>query len=74
MTWNLKGWIEEMAEYVKSIDENHLLEVGLEGFYGESTPERKKFNIVYEMGTDFIRNNLVEGIDFATVHVYPDEW
>lgn len=70
----MKGWIEEMAAYVKSIDENHMLEVGLEGFYGESTPERKKFNLVYDMGTDFISNNLVKGIDFATLHVYPDEW
>ncbi|KAG6486875.1 hypothetical protein ZIOFF_055456 [Zingiber officinale] len=70
----LQGWIEEMVEYVKSIDDNHMLEVGLEGFYGESTPNRKKFNLIYDMGTDFISNNLVKGIDFATVHVYPDEW
>ena len=30
-----QGWIEEMTIHVKYIDGNHLMEVGLEGFYGE---------------------------------------
>ncbi|RWW02146.1 hypothetical protein BHE74_00054776 [Ensete ventricosum] len=63
-----------MAAHVKSIDSNHLLEVGLEGFYGETIPEKKKMNLGYELGTDFISNNLVQGIDFATIHAYPDTW
>ncbi|XP_031484687.1 mannan endo-1,4-beta-mannosidase 1-like [Nymphaea colorata] len=70
----LQGWIEEMADYLKSIDSKHLLEVGLEGFYGESTPSRKQYNPGYGVGTDFITNNQVAGIDFATIHAYPDQW
>ncbi|WOK95205.1 hypothetical protein Cni_G03912 [Canna indica] len=70
----LRAWIEEMAGYVKSIDSNHLLEVGHEGFYGVTLPERKQVNLGYEMGTDFIGDNLVQGIDFATIHAYPDQW
>lgn len=71
----LQEWIKEMAAYVKSIDSNHLLEVGMEGFYGDSTPERKQYNPgSYEFGTDFITNNRIPGIDFATVHSYPDTW
>lgn len=64
----------EMASHVKSIDRNHLLEAGLEGFYGPSTPQRKSLNPAYEIGTDFIANNRISGIDFATAHAYPDQW
>ncbi|XAR61737.1 Mannan endo-1,4-beta-mannosidase [Bertholletia excelsa] len=68
----LQDWITEMASYLKSIDPNHLLEVGLEGFYGQSGAQ-KQFNISYfQVGTDFIANNQVIGIDFATVHSYPN--
>ncbi|KAJ0039782.1 hypothetical protein Pint_28330 [Pistacia integerrima] len=70
----IQAWIMEMASYVKSIDRNHLLEVGLEGFYGQSTPQRKRLNPNLDIGTDFIANNRIPGIDFATVHSYPDQW
>ncbi|GAB2267683.1 Mannose-6-phosphate isomerase [Dionaea muscipula] len=73
----LQSWIAEMASYLKSIDGNHLVEIGLEGFYGDSSPERKKqYNPTYsfQSGTDFIANNQIPDIDFATVHSYPDQW
>ncbi|XP_042494318.1 mannan endo-1,4-beta-mannosidase 1-like [Macadamia integrifolia] len=71
----LNVWIQEMATHVKSLDNKHLLEVGMEGFYGDSTPEKKQINPNgYEFGTDFITNNLIKEIDFATIHAYPDIW
>ncbi|KAL9691575.1 hypothetical protein QQ045_011999 [Rhodiola kirilowii] len=70
----LQTWIVEMASYVKSIDRNHLLEVGLEGFYSDSNRQRRNVNPGFSIGTDFLANNLVPGIDFATVHSYPDQW
>ncbi|KAI5668959.1 hypothetical protein M9H77_18812 [Catharanthus roseus] len=70
----LTAWVQEMAPYVKSIDRRHLLAVGMEGFYGDSLPDRKQFNPGYQVGTDFITNNLVKEIDFSTIHVYPDIW
>lgn len=70
----LQAWITEMASHLKSIDGNHLLEIGLEGFYGQSSPERQQFNANFQVGTDFIANNQIRGIDFATVHSYPDQW
>ncbi|PIN00266.1 Mannan endo-1,4-beta-mannosidase [Handroanthus impetiginosus] len=63
-----------MSAHVKSVDKNHLLEVGLEGFYGDSMPEKKQINPGFEVGTDFISNNRVPGVDFATIHLYPDQW
>ncbi|XP_062217617.1 mannan endo-1,4-beta-mannosidase 1-like [Phragmites australis] len=71
----IQSWITEMAAHVKSIDGNHLLEAGLEGFYGASSSYRSSVNPSgYQVGTDFIANNQVPGIDFATVHSYPDQW
>ncbi|KAG5569221.1 hypothetical protein H5410_058987 [Solanum commersonii] len=41
---NVNGWVQDMASFVKSLDNKHLLEVGMEGFYGDSIPERKSVN------------------------------
>ncbi|KAL7094354.1 hypothetical protein ACP275_11G098100 [Erythranthe tilingii] len=70
----IQDWVAEMSAYVKSIDTKHLVEVGMEGFYGESMPEKKQNNPGYEVGTDFIANNLVTHVDFTTIHLYPDQW
>ncbi|KAL2520571.1 Mannan endo-beta-1 [Forsythia ovata] len=70
----IQAWIMEMASYVKSIDTSHMLEAGLEGFYGQSSPQRMNLNPSFNVGTDFIANNRIPGIDFATVHSYPDQW
>ncbi|OWM80855.1 hypothetical protein CDL15_Pgr006886 [Punica granatum] len=76
MAWELmnEAWITEMASYVKSIDGNHMLEAGLEGFYGQSSAQKQQNNPYFLVGTDFIQNNQIPGIDFATVHSYPDQW
>ncbi|XP_038997792.1 mannan endo-1,4-beta-mannosidase 7-like [Hibiscus syriacus] len=47
---------------------------GLEGFYVQSTPQQKKLNPSLDIGTDFIANNLIPAMDFATVHSFPDQW
>ncbi|GAV71761.1 Cellulase domain-containing protein [Cephalotus follicularis] len=70
----IQAWITEMASYLKSIDGNHLLEAGLEGFYGQSSSEKQQDNPNFQVGTDFIANNQIPGIDIATVHSYPDQW
>nr|GLL22897.1 mannan endo-1,4-beta-mannosidase 2-like isoform X2 [Ipomoea trifida] len=73
----LQDWIEEMSTFVKSIDRNHLLTIGLEGFYGPKSPTKMKVNPEFwaaGLGTDFIRNTKLSTVDFASVHVYPDHW
>ncbi|KAG8067739.1 hypothetical protein GUJ93_ZPchr0005g14710 [Zizania palustris] len=74
----LQAWIREMAFHVKSVDPAHLLSVGSEGFYGPSSPPaRRRANPnadAAHTGTDFIRNHRILGVDFASVHVYPDTW
>lgn len=67
-----------MTEYVKTIDKKHLLTIGLEGFYGPVSPEEKQ-NInpgkwYSTLGSDFVRNSKVPYVDFASAHIYPDQW
>ncbi|KAL7143838.1 hypothetical protein ABFS83_08G218400 [Erythranthe nasuta] len=67
-----QNWVAEMSGYVKSIDRNHLVEIGLEGYYGES---KKSVNPNgYIVGTDFISNSRVPTIDFTTIHIYGEQW
>lgn len=66
-----------MAAYVRSVDPNHLITVGSEGFYGPSTPDLLANNPGawgIEMGQDFVNNTNIADIDFATVHAWPDNW
>ncbi|KAG8061614.1 hypothetical protein GUJ93_ZPchr0003g18484 [Zizania palustris] len=71
----VQAWVEEMAPYVKGVDGKHLVTVGLEGFYGDGEHESKELNpwgIYY--GTNYIATHQATGIDFATIHLYPNVW
>ena len=64
-------WLKEMSEYIKSIDQNHLVATGGDGFYIHS--ERDEYGYNGEDGVDFIRNSMIETIDFSSFHIY-DQW
>ncbi|XP_062106011.1 mannan endo-1,4-beta-mannosidase 2-like [Humulus lupulus] len=73
----LQDWLEEMSAFIKSIDNHHLVTIGLEGFYGPKSPEKLSVNPedwASRLGADFIRNSQIPNIDFASVHIYPDQW
>jgi mannan endo-1,4-beta-mannosidase len=53
------------------------VEIGVEGYYGPSTPQLLPVNpddYSGRVGTDFIRNHQAMGIDLASVHIYSDTW
>lgn len=72
----LHDWIKEMSTFVKEIDEKHLVTVGFEGFYGPKNAKSSLNPSKWEatLGTDFIRDNDIPTIDFASFHMYPDQW
>ena len=70
-------WIEEMASHLKSVDPNHMVTIGQEGFYGPGDPAE-----VVNPGTgwatitgqNFTANHAPAAIDFAAIHLWPDNW
>lgn len=74
--WRLHAWIARTAAYVKSLDPNHLVSVGLEGFFGgwsDSQPVNPP-RWPGGQGTDFVWHHEPEAVDLATFHLYPDHW
>ncbi|XP_051135276.1 mannan endo-1,4-beta-mannosidase 6-like [Andrographis paniculata] len=73
----LQAWIAEMAAYVKSLDRNHLVTIGLEGFYASKSSKNYETNPgdwAASLGSDFLNNSAIKDIDFASVHAYPHSW
>lgn len=72
-----QSWLSEMSTHVRSLDPNHLVTIGSEGFFGDSTPDMMQYNPqawARELGQDFVMNTNLPNIDFATVHAWPDNW
>mmetsp|Transcript_12908 Transcript_12908/g.24418 ORF Transcript_12908/g.24418 Transcript_12908/m.24418 type:complete len:540 (-) Transcript_12908:1800-3419(-) len=85
----LQNWIREMSLYVKKLDPNHLVTIGSEGFYARDyvgKDEESKLDESFviddinpaswaaQTGQDFVANHMLDSIDFATVHLWPDNW
>ncbi len=72
-------WATEMSEFVKSIDKNHMLAAGDEGFYSYDRTERADLpqsQWIY-FGTEGMDWNdvvAIPDIDFGTMHIYCDQW
>ena len=78
----LYNWAKEMSEYVKSVDPNHMVSVGDEGFfnYGKTNDEINEigvdsyFAFTGDSGVDFDKLMSIDTIDFGTPHMYCDQW
>ncbi|GBG67999.1 hypothetical protein CBR_g1118 [Chara braunii] len=72
----VKAWVQEMAKYVKSLDPNHMVGTGSEGFYGpgEGSNACNPADWAATQGTDFVRDHKIAEIDFTSAHLYPDHW
>lgn len=76
----LRDWYQEIAQYIKSIDSNHLVSTGEEGF-DEGTPSEytsEDYSNTYTLraneGTSYIMNTEIPEIDFGNAHWYPTEY
>ncbi len=74
----IKNWYQEMAQYLKSADPNHLVSTGEEGFdidqVGYSSGYENTWVFGGATGTSFKANTTIPEIDFGGVHLYPSYW
>lgn len=74
-TETVTAWAAEMSQLVRSIDPNHLIGFGGEGFFCEDG-ERGDGHWAYDcsQGVDARAIAELEDIDMVGLHVYPDHW
>ncbi|KAK4904103.1 hypothetical protein LTR49_026382 [Elasticomyces elasticus] len=69
----MRDWVSTTAKYMKSLDSNHMVTIGDEGF-GLSNGDDGSYPYSFSEGVDFAANCAVADIDFCTYHLYPDSW
>lgn len=73
-------WVRELSSYIKSLDTNHLVGTGEEGFevspsgYSPSSYGDQSWLFDGTAGVSFTANSSIPSIDFASVHLYPEGW
>ncbi|KII92378.1 glycoside hydrolase family 5 protein [Plicaturopsis crispa FD-325 SS-3] len=71
-TSTITAWATTLSAYIKSIDSNHLVAIGDEGFFND--PGNPSYPYQGSIGIDFDANLAIPSIDFGTAHLYPESW
>jgi len=76
----VRRWVEEMSAYIKSLDPNHLVGTGEEGFdvspagYSTSSYNNQHWLFNGTAGVAFKAHCVMPSIDFGSCHLYPEAW
>ena len=79
----LYNWVAEMSAYVKSIDPNHMVAIGDEGFFNyeynspdvpEGVADAGNWIWHGSEGVDYEKLMSIETVDFGTPHLYIEDW
>ncbi|HID61128.1 MAG TPA: hypothetical protein EYP49_00050, partial [Anaerolineae bacterium] len=73
----LLDWVEEMAAYIKSIDPNHLIADGGEGFDDDSSLYpglSNDYAVRGDTGNSYHHLVTRPHIDMVSYHLYPSKW
>lgn len=69
------AWATEMCQFIKSIDSNHMVSLGDEGFYAKlNGKENDGWPYSCEDGVDFEKFMNIDCLDFGTFHFYAEDW
>jgi mannan endo-1,4-beta-mannosidase len=78
----IKDWYAEISSFIRSIDQNHLVTTGENGYdiYPDLYSEvdlmynGSHFLVNGYKGTSFYENSLLGNIDYTSFHSYPNGW
>lgn len=73
-TATLTSWAGDMASFIKTIDPNHLVSAGDEGFYCKSDAAPDDWTMNCTQGVDTVALAQAPGIDWMSFHLYPVGW
>lgn len=65
-------WASTTSAYIKSLDSNHMVTLGDEGF-NPSTGDGS-YPYTTGEGISFVQNLAISTLDFGTFHMYPSSW
>ena len=72
------NFLNDLSWYVRSLDQWHLISTGEEGYKTTIDSYYDTYDHVWinngSKGVNFEKNVTLSQIDFATVHIYPDNW
>src|SRR5665647_2232330 len=71
-TDTITAWAKEMSTFVRSVDGNHLIGLGDEGFICD--PARNDWTLDCSQGVDARAIAALDNIDMVGLHLYPDFW
>ncbi|KAH7075696.1 glycoside hydrolase superfamily [Paraphoma chrysanthemicola] len=67
----LTNWIRQTSNYIRSLDSDHMITVGDEGF---GLPGDGSYPYGFSEGFDWAANLALPNISFGTFHLYPSAW
>ncbi|GAA0900822.1 hypothetical protein GCM10009557_76860 [Virgisporangium ochraceum] len=72
-TATINAWADEMSRHIKSVDRNHLVGAGDEGFFCDD-PNHEDWTRKCSEGVDTIALASLPAIDMMSFHIYPTAW
>jgi len=69
----ITNWATGISAYIKSLDPNHMVTMGEEGF-GLNGGSDTSYPFTNGPGTNFTNDLAIPDIDFGTMHLYPSSW
>ncbi|KAK5133573.1 hypothetical protein LTR08_007612 [Meristemomyces frigidus] len=69
------NWATEISQYVKSLDAEHMVTLGDEGWFAAADGVGDgSYAYGGGEGVDFVKNLGIATLDYGVFHLYPDSW